>query len=320
MTQRGTMGKATTHRTEITTAAPVPFDFAGTVYSHGWAVLEPNRWHPDRSVLTRTERLGPGRVVYVTLASAGNSEKPRVRVGVEHGGELTRQEAATIRRSVRVMLRLDEDLRPFHELCRRAGPRWREAAAGLGRLIRSPTVFEDAIKTICTTNVQWSGTKGMIQRLVQVLGEPGPLSAPADAGLPAAFPTPEVIAAADGSTLDQVRLGYRAPYIRELSERVASGDLDLDALREPDASTEEVRRILLDIKGVGSYAAATLLMFLGRYDYLAIDSVYRTFVTSRYFGGHAVSDSEAAGVYADWGRWKYLGFWFDLWKGLDEEV
>ncbi len=322
MTGRGETEKEkrTIHRTEITTAAPAPFDFAGTVYSHGWAVLEPNRWDPGPSVLTRTERLGPGRIVHVTLAGAGSRERPRVRVGVEHTGKLTGREAGTIRRSVRLMLRLDEDLAPFHDLCRRAGPRWREASAGLGRLLRSPTLFEDAIKTICTTNVQWGGTKGMIRRLVQVLGEPGPLSEPADAGLPAAFPTPEAIAGADGRTLDPVRLGYRAPYIRELSQRVASGELDLEALRDMDASTKELRRILLDIQGVGSYAAATLLMLLGRYDYLAVDSVYRAFVSSRYFGGRSVPDSEAAAIYADWGQWKYLGFWFDLWKGLDEEV
>ena len=46
--------------TRITSAAPTPFDFAGTVYSNGWAVLYPNRWDGDRHALTRTERLGPG--------------------------------------------------------------------------------------------------------------------------------------------------------------------------------------------------------------------------------------------------------------------
>jgi hypothetical protein len=48
--------------------------------------------------------------------------------------------------------------------------------------------------------------------------------------------------------------------------------------------------------------------------------VYRAFVSRRYFGGRLPSYREGEAVYAEWGRWKYLGYWFDLWQGLDEEV
>jgi 3-methyladenine DNA glycosylase/8-oxoguanine DNA glycosylase len=181
-------------------------------------------------------------------------------------------------------------------------------------------VFEDAVKTICTTNVQWGGTRAMARGLTERLGDAGPLSGDAPGAFPNSFPTPAAIAAADGQALDAARLGYRAPYIRELAERVAGGDLNLEELRTAEVSTEEIRSALLDIKGVGPYAAATLLMLLGRYDHLAIDSVYRAFVSKRYFEGRAPSDREAEQVYADWGPWKYLGYWFDLWRGLDEEI
>ena len=108
--------------------------------------------------------------------------------------------------------------------------------------------------------------------------------------------------------------------MRELAERVAGGELDLEGLRDRGQGTDEVRRVLLGIKGVGSYAAATLLMLLGRYDHLAVDSVYRAFVAQHYFDGRQVSDGEAEQVYASWGRWKYLGYWFDVWQGADEQV
>lgn len=317
-------GSPDLRRTTITTAAPSPFDFPGTAYSNGWAVLEPNCWDGDRLSLARTERLSRGRVVHLTITGAGSAGDRRVRIDVTHEGELRAEDKVAVRRSIRLMFRLDEDLGPFHALCRKAGRRWEAASLGLGRLLRSPTVFEDAVKTICTTNVQWGGTKAMVRGLVRHLGEPGPLSfadpSQADGTHPNSFPTPKAIAAADGRTLGAVRLGYRAPYIRELAERVAGGDLDLEEFRGLGGTTDEIRQALLEIRGVGPYAAATMLMLLGRYDHLAVDSVYRAFVAERYFAGRRPSDREAEGVYAEWGSWKYLGYWFDLWQGLDERV
>jgi hypothetical protein len=76
----------------------------------------------------------------------------------------------------------------------------------------------------------------------------------------------------------------------------------------------------LAIKGVGSYAAATLLMLLGRYDELAMDTVFRRFVSEKYFDGEQPSDADAQTIYADWGRWKYLAYWFDIWEGLEESL
>ena len=61
------------------------------------------------------------------------------------------------------MLRLDEDFAEFHALCKSRGGVWQNINRGVGRLLRSPTVFEDLVKVICTTNVQWGGTKRMVR-------------------------------------------------------------------------------------------------------------------------------------------------------------
>ena len=41
---------------------------------------------------------------------------------------------------------------------------------GAGRMLRSPTVFEDLVKMICTTNCSWSLTEKMVTGLVENLG------------------------------------------------------------------------------------------------------------------------------------------------------
>jgi hypothetical protein len=61
-------------------------------------------------------------------------------------------------------------------------------------MLRSPTVFEDVIKTICTTNCAWSATQRMVAALVGELGTPA-----GRAPERRAFATAEAVAEADES-------------------------------------------------------------------------------------------------------------------------
>jgi 3-methyladenine DNA glycosylase/8-oxoguanine DNA glycosylase len=178
---------------------------------------------------------------------------------------------------------------------------------GTGRLLRCPTLFEDIVYTLCTTNTTWSGTLRMVDRLVATLGEAFPGQEEWRA-----FPTPEAIATAGLQFLENAaRLGYRSGYVWELATAVAAGRRDLQALEDPTLPTKELRRALLGIKGVGSYAAAMLLMILGRYEELAIDTEMRAFVAKKYFQGQRASEAQIRAIYAPWGRWQYLAYWFD---------
>lgn len=295
---------------------PSPFNFRYTAYSHGWVVLAPNSWDEERQAVQRVQRLSTGKVVLLDISGAGSLEGPEIAIQVSHSATLSQEERAEVVAAVGRMFRVDEDLTEFYALCKERGKPWVVLTAGLGRLLRSPTLFEDAVKTICTTNIQWGGTKRMVEGLVNNLGEPFP----GDAAF-RAFPTPQAIAAVPFETFQQAtRLGYRGVYVHTLASRVASGALDLEAWRDVEIPTSELKKRLLSIKGVGPYAAATLLMLLGRYDELAIDTVFREFVSRRYFDGRRPSDQEAQAVYEDWGRWKYLAYWFDIWEGLEEEL
>ena len=41
-------------------------------------------------------------------------------------------------------------------------------------MIQSPTVFEDVVKTICTTNCAWGATERMVGAIVEHLGRARP--------------------------------------------------------------------------------------------------------------------------------------------------
>lgn len=146
-----------------------------------------------------------------------------------------------------------------------------------------------------------------MERLTSLLGEPFP----GRAGW-RAFPTPAAIAAAGPAFLkDEIRLGYRSLYVWALASAVAEGRLNLSTLEELHLSSEELYKTLRQIKGIGPYAAATLLMILGRYEQLAVDTELRAHVSKKYFQGQPASEADMRAIYAPWGKWQYLAYWFD---------
>lgn len=296
-------------RTRLQLVPAPPFDFRGTASSHGWVVLAPNEWDRNTGVLQRVERLPSGKVVSLAIQGNGTLRNPIIDVSVEHKGQLSRRDGKAIELSVSHMFRLDEDLRRFYTLCRKRGAPWTQVTRGLGRLLRSPDLFEDIVKTICTTNIQWSGTRRIVAGLVNEFGEPHPTAPDRKA-----FPTAEaIVALRPDEFAERVRMGYRAPYIHEIATRIAGGELDLTSFHDPDIPIAEVKQRLLALNGVGPYATASLMMLLGRYDDLPVDSVYRDFVSKRYFPKRKPTDAQIRAIYQDWDEWKYLAYWFDRW-------
>ena len=209
------------------------------------------------------------------------------------------------------MLRLDEDLSDFYALAAR-DPELSWATTGAGRMLRSPTVFEDVVKTIATTNCAWSATVRMVSALVEHLGERAP-RAPATGPYGRAFPSPAAMAEAnEGFYRDVVRAGYRGLYFRSLAASVAEGELDLEELAgDADLTDEEVEAKLLELPGVGPYAAAHVMMLLGRYSRLILDSWTRPKFASLN-GGKAVKDTTIERRFRPYGRYAGLAFWLYL--------
>ena len=92
-----------------------------------------------------------------------------------------------------------------------------------------------------------------------------------------------------------VRSGYRAPHFIGSREIVATGDVDLEGLGEAtreEMSDDEVERQLLALPGIGPYAAAHVMMTLGRNSKLILDSWTRPNYR-RLAGARAPTDRRA---------------------------
>ena len=294
--------------------APVPFDLERVVRSHGWYDLAPWSWDPARRILSRPLLLATGRVVQAEVAEAGPGE---LALRVTARGRVGAAEVAEARSGLRASLALDEDLGPFRARAREIeggdGPRPVQVALdrGLGRLLRSPTVFEDAVKTLCTTNCSWGLTRSMVNRLVEELGEQGPAGR--------AFPSAQAMASrSERFFRDHLRVGYRAPYFRALARSVASGDLDVEGWRDPSVPSEQLERRIRALLGFGPYATEHLMRLLGRHEGLALDSWTRRKVAELRGRRRPPSDATIEKWFAPWGEWAGLAMWMEAtadWHG-----
>jgi N-glycosylase/DNA lyase len=285
---------------ELKIPTPRNFNFKRTVASHGWYQLPPFALDAKKWVLTRVIDLGKKPPVTIFMTGRKN----HVRVATAR--PLNKTETALVLRDARHILRLDDDLESFYLTTARNPEFSWVAEQGAGRMLRSPTVFEDLVKMICTTNCSWSLTLKMVHGLVNNLGretEDGRRS----------FPTPQAMASMPIEFfVDEVRAGYRAPYLKELAGRVASRELDVEQWLTTDLPTRDLMKQIKSVKGAGDYAAENLLRLLGRYDGLALDSWTRAKFFQVRNNGRKASDKKIARYYSRFNEWRGLALWCDV--------
>jgi N-glycosylase/DNA lyase len=294
-------------RTGRMSLGPVPqrFDLARTVMSHGWCQLAPTAFDEPRRVLHRTLALPDAGPLTVSVREA--------RGGLEASwgrGKGTCDDRIAVKAQLRRMLALDDDLTELYAHCAEVPTLTWVPASGLGRMLRSPDVFEDLTKTLATTNCSWALTKLMSRRLVESLGAEGPAGE-------RAFPTPAAMSkAGERHFTDVVRAGYRSRAFVELA--VAYPDLGTDRWWDPAYDDADVLRDVRALRGFGPYAAEGMLGLLGRPRGLAIDSWVRAKLPG-LLGRSSMTDAEIAAHFAPLGRWAGAGLWLELtrdWFGL----
>jgi len=282
-----------------------PIDLDRLIASHGFVELPPMALDQSARTLritlavpggARTVVVGPGRKGHGRVEVVGRPASERQWTSI----------AATLRR----VLRLDEDLSSFYAAVA-DDPDLAWVASGAGRMIQSPTVFEDLVKTICTTNCTWSATQRMVGAIVEHLGRAAP-GAPATGAAGRAFPAPAVVAGAGERFFrDVAKAGYRGAYLIAIARDVADGRLDVEALADPELPDDEVEQRLLGLPGVGPYAAAHVMMTIGRYHRLILDSWTRP-TYAKLMGRTTIEDATIGRRFRRFGPYAGLAFWLLL--------
>jgi 3-methyladenine DNA glycosylase/8-oxoguanine DNA glycosylase len=280
-------------------AVPSDFSFLECVNAHGWKSLLPFSWDAVTSTLTRGEQFAGCAPSLMSIYDDGEA------VVVEVEGKVPAEEA--IHRASRI-LQFDLLMAGFHDYCSASESLQHVPALKQGRLLRSPTVYEDVLKVIATTNTTWAQTKGMVSRVVSGFGSPLP-----NDPLRHTFPTPEQIASVSLVHFAEIaRMGYRSVAVHKIATDIAEGRLNVELWNSLDMPPDELYKEILSLPGVGPYAASCLMIYLGRYDRVNVDSWARTLVGKEL--GRKVTDKEVHEFFDHHGEWKALVYHFYPWR------
>jgi N-glycosylase/DNA lyase len=291
---------------KIVIPTPEDFSFKSTVFSHGWSDLLPFELNLRPLQIGYTLQLTDGTICHMRVSQSVSGQ-----LDVELKDTPSDQQITEIITKIKRMFRLTEN---FDEFYRMAGNseqfKW-IAALGAGRMLRSASLWEDMVKMLCTTNCTWRLTQIMVENLVKKLGQ-----APENdktSNWSNAFPDAAVVAGCSEDILrNEIKMGYRAPYLLIFARQIVNGQLKLEAFEEEGLTTSDLYKMLRSVKGFGDYAVSNLLKLLGHYDQLGADSWSRKKFYEKYNKSLACPDTEIQKHYEKFGKWAGLFFWMNV--------
>ena len=271
-----------TVKTELT--PPYPVSLHSTVRSHGWVMLAPWGWDDSTGVLWRSDRLSSGRVARI---QATQPDAGRIEVAVDGDGLSAGDVDEAIALAGR-WLSLDWDPAEAITAARKVDS---EAAStierGGGRLLRCGTFYEDFVKTVCTIQIAWSGSRRMVEALVD-----------AGSGL---FPAPAEVLDLGDAGLRERGLGFRARSLAEGTKAM----LDRGLIDEAGRAAGHVGYDdLIDLWGIGPYAAAHMAVLQHDFSRIPVDSEVTSYCRERY----GIGPKEIDAHFEPWGEFRFLGY------------
>lgn len=216
----------------------------------------------SRDTHSATERLEADRYTTALRLSSGAAalltldlSSTEIHAGIADGSArppVGPSPAPEIHALVTALLGLDQDAAAFARLARKLGLARLVAGRPELRISQTPTIFDGLLWSIIGQQINFPFACQLKRRLVELTGTR------LDNGLYAP-PTPAAVAALDPAALLPLKFSrQKADYVVATARLVASGQLDLEALRTMSATRAE--RTLLAVRGLGPWSVNYLMM------------------------------------------------------------
>jgi DNA-3-methyladenine glycosylase II len=248
----------------------------------------------------------------------GDRNRPSLRVALLDGPAAAAELEAAAALVARCF-RIGEDVSPLDHVAR-ADPHFGALVRRLRglRALIMPSAFEALVWAIIGQQINVSFAYKLKRALVEQLGR----RIEHDGRVYHLFPTDERLAELEPADLRPLQFsGQKSRYIVDLARRVATGQLDLEAIgRLPP---DEARAALIGLRGVGRWTAEYVLMRgLGARDELPAADIGLQVAAARIYGlPTRPTEPELRALAEPWAGWRsYFAFylWYSIAPGLSE--
>lgn len=147
--------------------------------------------------------------------------------------------------------------------------------------------WEAICSFIISANNNIPRIKGIIERFCENFGE--------KVGDSYSFPSPEKISTLSVDDLAPIRAGFRAKYIIDAAQKIASGQVDIEKIKT--LPFDEAKTELLKIKGVGEKVAQCSLLYgFGRVEAFPVDVWVKRILEELYPNGFPQEYQRTQGI------------------------
>jgi len=252
---------------------PPYFDLSKTVLSHGWVNLEPYSFDRESGSLSRIDSF-LGKTYLINI-----SQNDR-RIDVNIIPDPKAQKAITYFSSLTEYclffdLNIDSFLRSSKTIPKKVINAIKE---GYGYFLRGGSYFEDCVKTLLTTNCNWSHTQNMVRSLCKKYGTNY-------VSKRYTFPDLAKLKRVSEKEFKRIGLGYRAGFLTSLCKHF-----------NPNSDPKTW-------KGFGEYSSSHLKFLSGDFQDIPVDRE-----VCSYFGITYDYDSfkKVNKKFAKWGNYKFI--------------
>lgn len=298
-----------------------PFNFDGTFHkpSHFPNKLSLDQWVPNR--YWQSFRLGH-KLYGLKIESLGSPGRPKLKVSIYSTSRLSSKEILEIKNEIVWRFDLDADLSEFNALVKsdkRFAPVFKKWT-GM-RNSSQNNLYELLIIAIILQNTTVRRSQQMLDALLAKLGSKLEFD---DKQLWAIW-LPTKLENVTEQELRDLRIGYRAKFIKRLSEDFAGGVVNEQELRK--LAKNEVKKELIKLYGVGP-ETARILLFEVCHQYDAFDHIapWQQKIYSRlFYNKPLVSVAKISRDIQDrYGKYSMLAvhyIWEDIfWRRKNEKI
>lgn len=296
-----------------------PYNFDATIHKPSHFPSSDNEWDKGKYWITM---IWGGKYLGLKLENKGTVTEPKIKLTIYSEKPLLKEFKESLMPEIEWRFNLKSDISEFNEKFKKdkvLGPLFKKWK-GM-KPVAANSFYETLIIYIVLQNATVHRTRQMLENLFKKFGK----KLKFDNKILSTFWDPKAIARTSEQTLRDLKLGYRAKFLKRISEQSAKREIDEFEMRKMDR--DELKKEALKLYGIGP-ASVEYLLFEDFYhcDHLATIPPWEQKIMSKLlFNKKLVSAKKILNFfkkrYSGWEKLAFHYIWEDVfWKRKTQHI